>query len=162
MNKIVNINKAIQIASQLHRRNEKIILSGGCFDILHIGHIKFLQSAKKLGGKLFIFLESDEKVSLLKGNHRPVFGQKERALTLASLNAVDCIITLPYFNRDNQYGDLLKEIAPDFIAVTENDPILKKKTLQARSIKAKIKVIPFFASLSSSKIAAILAREKSL
>jgi len=159
MNKIADIEDAIRLATEARKRKEKIVLVGGCFDILHIGHIKFLEKAKESGEKLYILLESDKNVRKLKGFRRPIFNQQDRAEALSSLKDVDLIINLPYLTMDREYEKLIEEIKPDIIAVTENDPILSKKNRQAEKTGARLKIIPFVKSLSSSKLAEILGRE---
>ena len=159
MKKVVDINEAIKIARRIRRKKERIILTGGCFDILHIGHIKFLGAAKELGERVFVLLESDEKVKKLKGNNRPIFTQKDRAETLSSLKDADIIVNLPNFSSDYDYQSLIEEIKPDIIAVTENDPIIFKKRNYAEKIGAQLKAIPYVKSLSSSKLAEILSKE---
>lgn len=160
MSKILDIKNGIITSSSLKQKGEQIILCGGCFDILHIGHIRFLEEAKKLGGKLFILLESDRKVKELKGENRPIFKQADRAHALSSLQDADVIIMLPFFSNDGEYRQLVVKIKPDFIAVTQNDPNILKKQKQAKSTRAQLKIIPFVKSLSSSKLAQILSREK--
>ena len=103
MNKIISPVKAQTIIKKIKLTGEKITVIGGCFDILHIGHIKFIQDAEKLGDKLFIFLEPDEKVRQLKGNQRPIFFQQERAEMLASLTSVAYIIMLPVLDTNAAY-----------------------------------------------------------
>src|SRR3989344_752053 len=107
MKKILNLKKAVLSSDFFRKKGERIILAGGCFDILHIGHLKFLEEAKKSGGKLFIMLESDEKVRKLKGSERPIFKQEDRAEALSLLKDVDVIIALPYFSSDKEYRKLL-------------------------------------------------------
>ena len=160
MNKIIGIKKAPQHAAEDKRKGYKIILAGGCFDILHIGHLKFLEKAKKLGGKLFILLESDEKVKLLKGKDRPIFNQADRAEVLSKLSDVDVIIKLPPFSEDQDYINLVADISPDIIAVAENDPIISKKRKQAEKLNSRLELIPFVRTLSSSRLAEILSREQ--
>lgn len=97
---------------------KKIVLVGGCFDVLHPGHVIFLEKAKKMGDTLIVLLESDEKVRILKGVNRPVHTQKERARILSALTAVDQIISLPFMKTDQEYDELVKKIKPAIIAVT--------------------------------------------
>lgn len=158
--KIFDINQGIVIARNLKKNAEKIILVGGCFDILHIGHLKFLENAKKLGGKLFILLESDEKVRKLKGKGRPVFQQNDRAEALSLIKDVDVIIKLPVFSKDEDYRKLVLGLKPNIIAVTENDPNIGKKKTQVKVLGGELKIIEFFKSLSSSRLAQILKKEK--
>lgn len=160
MDKILDIKNGIIKSSSLKQKGEHIILCGGCFDILHIGHLKFLEAAKRLGGKLVVLLESDEKVKLLKGNDRPVFKQEDRAEALSQVRHVDVIIKLPFFNKDEEYRQIVAAIRPDIIAVTQNDPQISKKKKQAELFGGQLKVIPYVASLSSSRLAEILKKEK--
>ena len=71
---------------------EKLIITNGCFDILHIGHIRLLEFAKSLGGKLLVLINSDLSVSRLKGDARPVTPQEERAEILRALKCVDNVV----------------------------------------------------------------------
>lgn len=158
MKKIYPLEQAIAHIRRLKEKGEKIILSGGCFDIVHIGHIRFLEEAKNIGGKLVVMLEPDKKVSKLKGSGRPVFSQKERAHTLASLSSVDYVVLLPFL-ENSEYDRVISDISPDTIATTENDPILQKKKDQAESAGGKLVSLPFFKSLSSSQIARLLSKE---
>ena len=89
MNKVIKFEQLEELSKKIKQKGEKIILVGGCFDILHTGHIKFLKSAKELGGKLLVALESDESVKRSKGEKRPVNNQKERANILSNLPSVD-------------------------------------------------------------------------
>ena len=79
MNKIINVNDAIELAQKLNKENKKIVITGGCFDILHIGHIKLFDESKKKGDFLFVLLENDNSVRKLKGEGRPINPQIERA-----------------------------------------------------------------------------------
>ena len=134
----------------------RAVLTGGCFDILHIGHVRFLSEAKKMGDHLVVLLESDKNVKKLKGENRPVFIQKERAEMLSALGSVDLVVLLPTMENDSDYLNLIRKIKPDIIAVTENDPHLEKKKGQAKQIGGELKVISFKKTLSSSKLAKIL------
>src|SRR3989338_8468806 len=153
--KIVNTQKAISLASKLKEKNQTIVLAGGCFDIIHIGHIKFIKHAKNYG-VLFLLLENDEKVRKLKGDQHPYFQQQERAKVLASIETIDYVVLLPEKMDDRDYEEIVTKIKPDIIAVTENDPLYDKKKMQAEKIEGKIKVIPYIDTLSSSKIAKLL------
>lgn len=100
------------------KAGKKLILVGGCFDILHEGHISFLNKAKSLKGILLVMLESDKRVKELKGDKRPINTQSVRAKALSDLQSVDYIIKLPYFSKDKDYEILVKNLEPDIIAVT--------------------------------------------
>ena len=137
----------------------RIVLTGGCFDILHIGHVRFLSEAKKMGDTLVVLLESDEKVKTLKGKSRPVFIQKERAEMLSALESVDLIVLLPTTENDSDYLNIMIKIKPDIIAVTENDPQIEKKKDQAKEIGGKLKIISHIKTFSTSKLAKMIGVE---
>lgn len=103
------------------KRRGKIVLVGGCFDILHPGHLSFLEKAKATGDILVVLLESDQKVSELKGPDRPIHSQAQRAEALLVLPLVDYIVTLPYFNQERQYDELVAKIGPAIIAGSSKD-----------------------------------------
>jgi rfaE bifunctional protein nucleotidyltransferase chain/domain len=154
MARIVNFQ---ELKTVFQRKNKgKIVLTGGCFDILHIGHVRFLSEARRMGDYLVVLLEGDKRVKKLKGKKRPVFIQKERAEMLSALESVDLIILLPMMEKDSDYLNLVMKIKPDIIAVTENDPLLEKKRSQAKEAGAKLKVISFTKRFSTSKLAKIL------
>jgi rfaE bifunctional protein nucleotidyltransferase chain/domain len=154
MARIVNLQ---ELKTVFQRENKgKIVLTGGCFDILHIGHVRFLSEAKRMGDYLVVLLESDKRVKKLKGKNRPVFIQKERAEMLSALESVDLIVALPMMENDSDYLDLVMKIKPDVIAVTENDPLIEKKRSQAKEVGGKLKIISLAKTFSTSKLAKIL------
>jgi rfaE bifunctional protein nucleotidyltransferase chain/domain len=154
MARIINLQKLKTVFSR--ERKGKIVLTGGCFDILHIGHVRFLSEAKRMGDYLVVLLESDKKVKELKGEKRPVFIQKERAEMLSALESVDLIVLLPTLEKDSDYFNLVMKIKPDIIAVTENDPLTEKKRSQAKRIGGELKVVSFKETVSTSTLAKIL------
>lgn len=134
-------------------RNKKVVLVGGCFDILHPGHVIFLQKAKKMGDNLVVLLESDEKIKQLKGNHRPFFNQKERAVVLKGLKFIDQIIMLPFIKSDADYEKVIKKLKPDIIAATFGAPDNYHKQRIAKIVGAKLKYVSkIVGSYSTSKI----------
>lgn len=132
-----------------------MVLAGGCFDILHIGHIRFLKQAKALG-TLFVLLESDAKVNKLKGDKRPFYPQTERAEVLSALSCVDFVVILPTIHRDDEYVKVVTGLHPNTIALTERDPYLSQKMAQAKLLGGKIKVIPHLKTFSTSSLAELL------
>jgi len=154
MAKIVNLQELETFFQREHRN--RIVLAGGCFDILHIGHVRFLSEAKKMGNYLVVLLENDEKVKKLKGKNRPIFTQEIRAEMLSALNCVDLVVVLPMMENDSDYMNLVTKIKPDIIAVTENDPNIDKKKGQAKKIGGELKVISSVKTLSTSALAKII------
>lgn len=122
-------------------KDKKIVLVGGCFDILHPGHVIFLQKAKKAGDFLVVLLEPDQKIKQIKGKNRPFFNQKTRAVVLKGIKFVDKIIMLPFLKNDKDYEKIIKKIKPDIIAATygASDNYHKKRI--AKLVGAKFKIV---------------------
>lgn len=118
---IVAADQAGVLVKKLKKAGKKTVLAGGCFDVLHPGHIVFLEKAKREGDVLLVMLESDARVKSLKGANRPVHNQKERAGMLEALRSVDYIIMLPDMQSNSDYDRLITEIKPDVIAATAKD-----------------------------------------
>lgn len=141
-------------------KKNKIVLVGGCFDVLHLGHVIFLEKAKKLGNKLVVLLESDENIKKDKGNNRPINNQENRAKMLMSLKVVDQVISLPEMKTDEEYFDLIKKIKPSVIAVTDGDKRFLQKKEQAKIVGAKlVKVIKLIPHQSTSRVIEIITQD---
>lgn len=141
MGKIIPVSKIKTLSAELKSANKKIVLAGGCFDLLHIGHIKFLKKAKKSGDILILLLESDEAIKKLKGEGRPINKQDNRSRILSSIEYVDYVIPLPKIYKTLDYNDLVLKIKPDTIAITSSDPNQENKNHQAKSVGGKVKVV---------------------
>ena len=98
-----------QRVSEWRNAGEKVTLANGCFDLLHVGHVRYLHAAKQLGGRLIVGLNSDESVRGLKGPGRPLMPENERAEILASLQDVDAVVVFP----EPDVRALVHEIRPD-------------------------------------------------
>ena len=107
--KISDEKKLKKIVEDLKKKNKRIVWTNGCFDLLHIGHTRYLKEAKKLGDCLIVGLNSDESVRKLKGNSRPIQSERERAEILSSLEFIDHIIIFPELSPERY----LKELQPD-------------------------------------------------
>ena len=97
-------------------KNDIIVFTNGCFDILHRGHVDYLYMASKLGNKLVLGLNSDNSVKRIKGPDRPVNDQHSRAIILASMQFIDLVV---FFDEDTPY-ELIKKVQPD-VLVKGND-----------------------------------------
>jgi rfaE bifunctional protein nucleotidyltransferase chain/domain len=137
----------------------KTVLVGGCFDILHFGHISFLKQAKAHGDRLVVALESDENVKRMKGDMRPIHSQQQRKDMLEAVSCVDEVIPLLPMHTDKEYFDLVNKIKPDVIAVTEGDVALEKKKEQAKISDAELIIIPKIHTPSTSQLAKLLGLE---
>lgn len=137
----------------------KKVLVGGCFDLLHYGHIRFLEEAKKLGNWLVVALESDENVRRMKGEGRPIHNQQQRKAMLEALSCVNEVIALPPMNNHQDYYDLVTRVRPQVIAITEGDPLETNKREQAAKAAAQLVVIPKIPTPSTSQLAKLLGLE---
>ena len=90
-------------------QGDKITLANGCFDLLHVGHVRYLHAAKELGGRLIVAINSDESVRKLKGDGRPLMPASERAEILAALADVDAVVVF----SESDVRALVREIRPD-------------------------------------------------
>lgn len=138
MNKIVDISEVKSTLAKRETEKKHIVVVGGCFDLLHIGHITFLEKAKKLGDLLIVFLESDEMIKETKGHNRPINSQNDRAHILAALAAVDVVIPLKPNMTDTAYDALVFAIKPAIIATTAGDLNRHHKERQAKKSNAKV------------------------
>lgn len=89
--KIATLNQLVKIVNKLKKQNKKIVTTNGVFDILHVGHVKYLENAKKLGDVLIVGVNTDKSVKLNKGDKRPINGEKSRTIVLAGLESVDYV-----------------------------------------------------------------------
>ncbi len=111
LTKLIPFNRATELAADLHAQGKSIVFTNGCFDILHAGHVLYLEEASNLGDVLILGLNSDASVQRLKGNSRPIVPQEERSLVLAALEMVDYVIV---FEEDTPY-ELIKALSPDVL-----------------------------------------------
>lgn len=114
----MNIHTEHKIVSQdffeknaLNLHQQKIVFTNGCFDVLHFGHVYYLQQARQLGDLLVVGLNSDASVKRLKGDSRPINGEKERAYVLAALAFVDYVVV---FEEDTP-EKIIKKVKPDVL-----------------------------------------------
>lgn len=95
--------------AQWRRAGERVTLANGCFDLLHVGHVRYLHAAKELGGRLIVAVNSDESVKSLKGEGRPIMPAEERAEILAALADVDAVVIF----GEKDVRALILELRPD-------------------------------------------------
>ncbi len=132
------------IVLELKNKNKKTVFTNGCFDILHIGHIKYLEKAKSFGDVLILGLNSDSSVQKLKGKNRPINNEVDRAYLLASIEVVDYVVI---FEQDTPL-DLIELIQPD-VLVKGGD--YKDKEVVGQNIAKEFKVVEFFDGKSTTK-----------
>jgi rfaE bifunctional protein nucleotidyltransferase chain/domain len=112
MNKVLTRDQLKAQVEAWRLSGEGIVLGNGCFDLLHVGHVRYLHAAKALGGKLVIAINSDSSVRKLKGAGRPLMPEAERAEILAALADVDAVVIF----SENDVRALIREIRPDIHA----------------------------------------------
>jgi len=127
--------------------NKKIVFTNGCFDILHVGHIRLLNDAKKLGDILVVGINSDSSVKKLKGENRPVNIESDRKTLLESLKSVDYVFT---FDEDNPLN-LIKKIRPNILVKggDYNENIIGSDFVIENG--GEVKILCFHEGYSSSK-----------
>lgn len=154
--KIVPFEDVGNLARSLSGGGKSIVFTNGCFDILHAGHVVYLNQAKALGDIFILGLNSDASVSRLKGTSRPINAQANRALVLAALSAVDYICI---FEEDTPYA-LIKEVLPDVLVkggdwqpseIVGSDIVLQKG--------GKVLSLDFVEGLSTTAILEKLAKD---
>jgi D-beta-D-heptose 7-phosphate kinase / D-beta-D-heptose 1-phosphate adenosyltransferase len=141
---IKNWDEISQIVSELKNKSKKIIFTNGCFDILHIGHIKYLEKSKSFGDILIIGLNSDKSIQRIKGKDRPINTQIDRAYILASLEVVDYVVI---FDEDTPF-DLISLIKPD-VLVKGGDYVGKK--IVGQDLAKELKLVEFIDGKSTTK-----------
>jgi rfaE bifunctional protein nucleotidyltransferase chain/domain len=108
-NKILSRQDLRKRVEEWRQAGERITLANGNFDLLHVGHVRYLRGAKALGGKLIVAINSDESVRALKGEGRPVMPENERAEIVAALADVDAVVIFPELD----VRSIIREIRPD-------------------------------------------------
>ena len=110
--KILGRDQLRRRVEQWRRAGERIIFANGGFDLLHVGHVRYLRGAKELGGKLVVAINSDESLRALKGEGRPIMPVEERAEMVAALADVDAVVIFP----EMDVRTIIREIRPDIQA----------------------------------------------
>ena len=107
--KILSREGLKQRVAAWRQAGESITLANGCFDLLHVGHVRYLHAARKLGGRLIVAINSDDSVRALKGEGRPLMPAAERAEILSALADVDAVVIFP----EPDVRALIREVRPD-------------------------------------------------
>jgi len=108
-NKIVQREQLADLAKRWRAQGEKIVLTNGIFDLLHVGHVRYLRGAKELGGKVVVAVNSDSSARALKGEGRPHTSEQERAEVLAALHDVDAVVIFP----EKDVTAIIRDLRPD-------------------------------------------------
>ncbi|RJQ18066.1 MAG: D-glycero-beta-D-manno-heptose 1-phosphate adenylyltransferase [Nitrospiraceae bacterium] len=144
MNKVMSRNELQDAVARLKQQGKKIVFTNGCFDIIHIGHVRYLNEAKKLGDVLVVGLNSDSSVSSIKPG-RPINPENERAEVLSALCMVDYI---SIFDEDTPY-ELIKAVRPDVLVKGADWNI---KDIVGADIVKEVRTVPFVNGISTTEI----------
>ena len=109
MGQIINRAKIAEFVAKLHESGKRVVATNGCFDILHVGHVRYLQKTKSFADYSIVLLNSDKSVKSIKGENRPINNENDRAEILCALSCVDYVVL---FEEDSP-RNLLDEIKPD-------------------------------------------------
>ena len=149
--KIIDLPTLRHISEQAKSEKKKVVWTNGCYDILHAGHVRYLQSAKSCGDILVVGVNSDRSIRAVKGEQRPIVNEKQRAIVLAALTCVDYIII---FDADSPVG-IIQEIQPDVYAKGGDytiETINQQERRLVESYGGDIALIPGVEGLSTTEI----------
>ncbi len=151
--KVLTLSQATGWLASARRAGRRVVATNGCFDLLHFGHVSYLQRARKLGDLLVVGLNGDRSVRELKGPGRPLVPQRQRAAVLAALACVDAVVIFPQ-KRAHRF---LATVRPD-IYVKGGD--YRFETLDAReravltNVGSRIRILPFVKGFSTTRLIA--------
>lgn len=146
-------SEIIALSKELKNKDKKIIFTNGCFDLLHAGHVKYLEAAKKFGDVLILGLNSDQSVKSIKGANRPINNQSDRAYMLAALEVVDYVVI---FDEDTPY-ELIKSIKPS-VLVKGGD--YKGHKVIGEDVVDELKLVDFIEEKSTTQTIDKILRKK--
>ncbi len=137
----------LDVINNLKSEKKKIVFTNGCFDLLHVGHIRYLSNAKKLGDFLIVGLNSDESVKILKGQNRPINKFEDRAMLLSALRSVDLVIMFEEQTPEN----LINKVVPN-VLVKGGDYDIEDIAGYHTVIKngGKVRILDFYKGYSST------------
>jgi D-beta-D-heptose 7-phosphate kinase/D-beta-D-heptose 1-phosphate adenosyltransferase len=158
MSKIVSVKELGAISSDMRAAGKKLVVTNGCFDLLHVGHVRYLQAARKLGDALAVGLNGDESIRALKGKGRPLSKEQDRAEVLAALSSVDYVAIFP----ERRATRFLETVRP---ALYVKGGDYERETLDAQERAAleksgaQIRILPFVEGYSTSRLIERLGRK---
>ena len=145
----MSLGEVKSYAQSLRQKGQKVIFTNGCFDILHAGHVEYLEAAKDLGDKLIVGINSDQSVKELKGKNRPLNKLDHRAKVLASLRCVDAVVVF----GDRTPIKLISAVKPDILVkggdYKINEIVGYEEVVQSGG---KVMTIPLVKGISTTKI----------
>lgn len=151
--KLMSLTEVLAWREQLRQAGKILVLTNGVFDLLHTGHLHYLQEAKRLGDALLVAINADESVRQLKGPARPIQGESERAYALAALGCVDAVLIFSGKRLDAE----IRALRPD-VYTKAGDYTLEKLNQEERGalekVGAQIRFMPFLPGFSTTALIA--------
>ena len=144
-NKILSLPALLKKLPALRRKGKTIAFTNGCFDLMHIGHVKYLEEAGRDSRVLVVGLNSDVSINHIKGSNRPIVGQKSRAAVLAALESVDFVVI---FNEDTPYK-IISAIKPDILIKGAD---WKGKSVIGEDLVKKLEFVQYIPGFSTTNI----------
>lgn len=149
--KIIDAERAATISQELRDAGRRLVFTNGCFDLLHVGHVRYLEAARALGDALLVAINGDESVRALKGDGRPLNGEAERAEVIAALECVNHVVVFPQVRATT----LLEKVRPA-IYVKGGDYTTATLDSEERAVLeqagAEIRILPFESGYSTSSL----------
>ena len=158
--KIFSLEELSERSKQLRAAGKKLVATNGCFDLLHVGHVRYLQAARALGDLLAVGLNGDRSVRELKGNGRPITAEHDRAEILAALQCVDLVTIFPETRATRFIAASNPAIyvkGGDYSPETLNE----EERTRLKEIGAEIRFIPFEAGYSTSRFLEQICKSRS-
>jgi glycerol-3-phosphate cytidylyltransferase len=149
--KILTLDQLAAESGRLRSESQRVVATNGCFDILHVGHVRYLTAARKLGEVLVVGLNGDDSVRQLKGEGRPVNREQDRAEVLAALESVDYVTIFP----ENRATNFLRAAAPAVYAKGGDytaDTLVPEERAVLDEFGTRIEIIPFEKGYSTSEL----------
>lgn len=150
-NKWLSLENAVTVREEQRQAGQSMVMTNGCFDLLHVGHISYLQESRKLGDKLWVLINSDESVRALKGPTRPIESEAERAYCLAALSCVDYIVV---FNNPRLIAEI-EQLQPDIYTKAGDytlDTLHQGERAAFDAVGTQIRFLPFLEGFSTTKM----------
>jgi D-beta-D-heptose 7-phosphate kinase/D-beta-D-heptose 1-phosphate adenosyltransferase len=147
--KIFTLDQLVKLREKWKKKGKQVVFTNGCFDILHAGHIQYLEAAARMGDRLIVAVNEDDSVRRLKGPSRPINVLNSRMYLLASLQCVDAVCSFP----DDTPLEVIKELRPDVLV--KGGDYKSHEIIGAEEVNSwggQVEVIPFVEGYSTTKL----------
>jgi rfaE bifunctional protein nucleotidyltransferase chain/domain len=158
--KIIDIDELSGYCDKLRAAGKTLVATNGCFDLLHVGHVRYLQAARALGDYLVVGLNADRSVRELKGSRRPITMESDRAELLAALQCVDLVTVFPQL-RATQFIAAVRPAVYVKGGDYRSETLNKEERALLKQVGAKVRLIPFEEGYSTSRLIEQICKTKS-